>query len=176
MLKYSKYNHIVKLPEEEAFVLANFRTGAIVRLTPLQKALFDLATAMPEHAKPIQKLLAGGFLVGYDELRHMRTQAFQASGEGSGLSLTVCPTLACNFACPYCFETARPGRMSRETQDALVKFVGEEMTLFRLRELHVAWFGGEPLLCPDVIESLSERFMDACREQGAEYGAHAFFT
>ena len=171
MLKYSKYNHIVKLPDGNAFVLANFRTGAVVRLTPLSKAMFDQATELPETAKPIREFLRGGFLVGYDEMRHMRTQALQASGAGDGLGITVCPTLACNFACPYCFESARPGRMSEETQDALVKFVEEEMRLFRLKHFEVTWFGGEPLLFPCIIESLSERFIDICQKQGADYSA-----
>ena len=32
MLQYSKYNHLVKIPDEDAYVLYNFRTGAFLRL------------------------------------------------------------------------------------------------------------------------------------------------
>ena len=171
MLKYSKYNHIVKLPGEDAYILANFRTGAIVRLTPLQKAMFDRATELPGTAKPIREFLRGGFLVGYDEMRHMKTQAFQATGMGGSISLTICPTLACNFACPYCFESARPGHMNEETQDALVKFAEDEISRFALKDVHVTWFGGEPLLFSAIIESLSERIIEICKKHGASYHA-----
>ena len=171
MLKYSRYNHLTQIPDEDAFVLVNFRTGALVRLGPLQKAVFDQATELPESAKAIEKFRRGGFLVNYDELRHMRTQAFLASGMGRALGLTICPTLSCNFACPYCFEEPRSGRMSQETQDALVEFAREEMETYGMKNLYVTWFGGEPLLCPDIIESLSERFVKLTQDLGAEYRA-----
>ena len=174
MLKYSRYNHLVKIPDEEAFVLVNFRTGALIRLSPLQKAVFDQATELPTSAKAIKRLRQGGFLVDYDELRHMRTQMLTAGGAGRALGLTICPTLACNFRCPYCFEQARSGRMSQEVQDSIVAFAQANMEKFALNRLTVTWFGGEPLLCPDIIESLSARLMEVCQKLGARYEAGIF--
>ena len=169
MLRYSKYNHMVKLPGEEAFVLANFRTGAVTRLSPFQKDVFEQMEGLPETSTLIRDFLRGGFLVNHDEMRHMRTRAFQYSGCDTQMSLTVCPTLACNFACPYCFETPRFGCMSRETQDAIANFVETEMKVFRLNSLQVICYGGEPLLYPEIIKSLSEKLMEVCRHCGAKY-------
>ena len=165
---------MVKIPDEEAFVLVNFRTGALIRLSPLQKAVFDQATELPASAKAIKKLRQGGFLVDYDELRHMRTQMLTAGGAGRALGLTICPTLACNFRCPYCFEQARSGLMSQEVQDSIVAFAQANMEKFALNRLTVTWFGGEPLLCPDIIESLSARLMEVCQKLGARYEAGIF--
>jgi len=171
MLHYSRYNHCVSIPDEDAFALVNFRTGAVMRLTPFQKALFDRATELSEAAPFVQKFREAGFLVAYDELRHMRTQAFFESGWGEALALVICPTLACNFACPYCFEEHRKGHMSRETEDLVFKFAKDNMECYGLKKLDVTWYGGEPLLCPEMIGRLSERFTGLCAELGAEYRA-----
>ena len=133
MLRYSRYNHVVKLPEEEAHVLYNFRTGALLRLDPVRKAVFDNAEDLPEDSRAVESLRRGGFLTAYDELRHMRTQAFSAVGTGRFLGLTICPTLACNFSCPYCFEQARSGRMSQEVQDSIIRFARENLENYGLR-------------------------------------------
>lgn len=171
MLRYSKYNHLVKLPDEDAYALLNFRTAAFARLTPLQKSLFDAALEMDEHSGVVQSFLRGGFVVSYDEMRHMRTRAFLAAGSGRVLGLTICPTLACNFACPYCFEEQRIGRMSEETREAVVLFARRYLEHFPSTDISVTWFGGEPLLCPDIIEDLSQKLMALAEEKGCGYHA-----
>ena len=37
--------------------------------------------------------------------------------------------------------------------------------------MRVEWFGGEPLLCMDVIENLSKHFIDICRKAHKGYTA-----
>lgn len=171
MLKYSRYNHMVKIPDEDAYALLNFRTGAFARLSPLQKDLFEVAADLDENSSKVKNFRRGGFLVSYDELRHMRTQAYMASGWGRVLGLTICPTMACNFACPYCFEEQRGGRMSKETEDAVVKFADRFLVRLPCQDIGVSWFGGEPLLCPDIIESLSEKLMALADKRNCGYHA-----
>ena len=77
------------------------------------------------------------------------------------------PTLDCNFRCTYCFSYARPARMTAQVQDALLGFV--EARLPGADGLSVAWYGGEPTLCLDVIEALSAQLRDACERHGAQY-------
>ena len=85
--------------------------------------------------------------------------------------LTIAPTLMCNFGCDYCFQGAdKPaGQMSPTVQDEVVRFVTQAST--SLTRLHVAWYGGEPLLAPKVIESLSGRLIAACAEHSVAYDA-----
>lgn len=52
--------------------------------------------------------------------------------------IAIAPTMACNFACPYCFESRRAGRMAEEVQDALVEHVGSLMD-DGIRAIHVSW-------------------------------------
>ena len=152
MLKYSRYNHMVKIPDEDAYALLNFRTGAFARLTPLQKDLFEVAADLDENSSKVKKFRRGGFLVSYDELRHMRTQAYMASGWGRVLGLTICPTMACNFACPYCFEEQRGGRMSKETEDAVVKFADRFLVRLPCQDIRVIIY--DLHFCRPVISHL----------------------
>jgi uncharacterized protein len=78
--------------------------------------------------------------------------------DGSFLGLTICPTLACNFRCAYCYEDSqRDGAtMTTETVDRLITFIrGHEGA----RRLSVTWYGGEPTLAWDVIEEATERML-----------------
>ena len=159
MLQYSRYNQCVRIPDEDAFALVNFRTGAVLRMTPFQKVLFDRAEEISDSAPFVQKLRKAGFLVAYDELRHMRTQAFFESGRGEALSLTICPTLACNFACPYCFEQARSGRMSKETEDLVCRFAKENMELSETPKVR-AFLDAELALCR-MLQEITERVVAA---------------
>lgn len=66
--------------------------------------------------------------------------------------LTIVPTLDCCFSCFYCFEKNRGKKyMSNETVNDIVSLVANESTL---RDLHITWFGGEPLLAKEIIKSI----------------------
>jgi len=109
--------------------------------------------------------------VAMDETALLRALHYRARFSRTGLALTIVPTLQCNFACDYCYQ----GRervslaMSPGVQDALIGFAGK--TLFPGAVLSVNWYGGEPLLCLDIIASLSDRFQRLCREKNASYAS-----
>lgn len=46
-------------------------------------------------------------------------------------------------------------QMSPAVQDDVVTLAGRMLDMSHAKSLSVTWFGGEPLLAPDVIESLS---------------------
>lgn len=74
----------------------------------------------------------------------------------SRLGLTLCPTLQCNFRCPYCFEhNQQDGTvMSPETVSRLLTFIQGYKDI---RHLTITWFGGEPLLAFSVIRDVTEK-------------------
>jgi len=76
--------------------------------------------------------------------------------DSTRLGLTICPTLKCNFRCPYCFEHTQgdPMLMSPQTIDRLVEFIKGYRDV---RHLSLAWYGGEPLIGFDVICKVTER-------------------
>ncbi len=88
------------------------------------------------------------------------------------LTLTIFPTGKCNFRCPYCFETPQHFNredMTAEAQNALLKFVQKEIP--NHKALRVAWFGGEPLVAPEIVKRLSDNFIKICNIRHIPYYA-----
>lgn len=61
--------------------------------------------------------------------------------------------------------------MAPEVRDALVRFVERRLASGRHGHLRMEWFGGEPLLAPEIIDELSSRFMGLADHYGATYSA-----
>lgn len=69
------------------------------------------------------------------------------------MKFTVAVTQECNLRCSYCYIDKRPAHMSPETARAVVDFMfqaspGEE-------KIDIGFFGGEPLLRPDLIRYIT---------------------
>lgn len=75
------------------------------------------------------------------------------SFSGKTLSLVIAPTLACNFACPYCYEANLPvSKMSEDVQNDIIIFIKSYERI--CDKIEICWEGGEPLMAFDVIQSL----------------------
>lgn len=72
----------------------------------------------------------------------------------NSLLLTIMPTEGCNFRCHYCYEDHAPISMRRKTLDQIQAYIAAQAP--RFRHIGIAWFGGEPTLCKDVILETSE--------------------
>lgn len=113
----------------------------------------------------------GHFIVDdeFDELNDLLIKRRMLQHDTHTLGLTIAPTLACNFKCIYCYESAQNGVMTESVQDAIVAYVENQKHL--LKCLDVSWYGGEPLLSIEVIRKLSNRLMEVCQSSGVEYVA-----
>ncbi|MBR4749110.1 MAG: radical SAM protein [Abditibacteriota bacterium] len=77
---------------------------------------------------------------------------------------TILPTLKCNARCVYCYEAGREETsMSPDTADHTAAYILQHARRSAPVRLH--WFGGEPLLRPDIIDRICQRL----REEGLEY-------
>ena len=93
-------------------------------------------------------------------LRLLRIRACKKGYDG----YMILPTMGCNARCVYCYEEGRRQvSMSPETVDRTIAFI--LATMRKNTELHLKWFGGEPLLRPDVIDAVCS----AMREKGVDY-------
>lgn len=167
-LKHSRFNHVVKSPGDNVWALYNFSTGRHVMLDFMSYGLYISAPDHPDTTF-VRSLEKAGFLTRGDEMEALRHATNLTCYGNRTLMLTICPTMGCNFACPYCFEEHRGGRMSRQTQDALVEFVKKQLDRYGLKKMCVVWFGGEPLLQPETIASLAPRLFALADERGVKY-------
>ncbi|MGN1388074.1 MAG: radical SAM protein [Bulleidia sp.] len=119
----------------------------------------------------LKKMEEGGYIIDdcADELRELRFRNMNGKFQSQNLGLTIAPTLSCNFACPYCYEDRRVVFMDTEVQDGIVRLV--QRTADHHGNISVTWYGGEPLLAKDTIQSLSERIIPYCDERGVSYDA-----
>lgn len=179
MLSYSQFNHMAQLPDEGGWALVNFAHSKVIHLDAVEKALFDVAPELDPGFPLVKLWQARGFLVeeGFDEVACVRRtvdryrEGFAAGVTKRSLEVVVCVTSACNFSCPYCFQDRRGGRMTPDVREALVRFVERRLASGRHDHLGVGWFGGEPLLAPEIIDDLSQRFMSLAERFGVGYDA-----
>ena len=113
-----------------------------------------------------------GFIVDgdTDEVEELSMKRSFAKYSHDALGITIAPTLMCNFACPYCYETRQPGFMSTETQNKLLEFIDGLSSSVSL--IDVAWYGGEPLMAKDIVYGLSERLISLCSQKHIEYKSY----
>ena len=170
-MKESKYNICVE--HNGQYLLFNSRTIATAALdTPALDVLETVRQGAELGESELTKEMKRvGFLIddSIDELQQLE-MSYNASKYGkTGLGLVIAPTMACNFACPYCFEGTQKGMMSKSLQDKIISLVSEFAK--NGQSINITWFGGEPLLARDTIYSMSEQLMEICQREKVEYEA-----
>lgn len=153
----------------------NSLTTRLAEIPGVFTHILDLKQVDPAVLGAEEKNLAGelikdGFLVdeSVDELKLIKYAGASQKYNRDVLSLTIAPTLGCNFKCTYCYQGGNPKKlMSEEVQDAILEYVSKSAK--RLDRILITWFGGEPLLAKDIIYRLSGKIKDLAGKNGCSY-------
>lgn len=167
----SRYNLSAPVPHSNMRVIANLYKGTCAEYSPIELYLMSVLNEISEDHPIIERLARRGVIANFDELAALAVMGRAACVASHAINLTICPTMGCNFDCPYCFENHVAGKMTPEVQDDVVALAERMLDASRTKDLDIAWFGGEPLLAPDVIEALSTRLMALVEERGGTYTA-----
>ncbi len=167
----SRYNLMAPVPDTKNTAIANIFKGNCAEYSPIEMYLLSVVEELDEHHPIIERFARRGVIANFDERAALEVMGRAACAMPHGIGLTICPTMGCNFDCPYCFEDHFAGKMSPEVQDDVVALAGRMLDASGSKDISVTWFGGEPLLALDVIESLSERLMALAQERGGKYSA-----
>ncbi len=170
-MKWSKYGIFFK-SERNGWLLYNAASNAFLQVASDAASSIDAVMAAPDTfdftdaADLYFNLRVNGFLVdeNHDEAVYNITKMRRLSANYASpmMMLTIAPTRACNFGCPYCYEKDRERLfMSEETEDKLVAFIERYKSV---RTLQVAWYGGEPLLAFDIIKRLNGKLRGIGKE------------
>ncbi|WP_088348659.1 MULTISPECIES: SPASM domain-containing protein [Rhodomicrobium] len=175
--KTSHYDIPVRLADGSA-LLFNSRSRSLILLSASEAKVYFGLTEAPFTAGKVQDrlllqaLASGGHIVGEtaDELSLVQRDYNNARGAKTSLTLTIAPTMACNFACGYCFQGLNKPtkKMTPDVQDAILSFVQAKANL---KTLTVVWYGGEPLMGKDSIFRLSDRLIAYCDKKKINYSA-----
>jgi len=180
MTTVSRYNHIQPWGDDY-FIAYNGFTGAVALLTPQNYQVYNRVVEKlkngsepdfsPEEKELFKQMEYGGFVHAdhCDQQEELKFLHHYSRYGSTSLGLVIAPTMACNMACEYCFESNKKGRMSDETIDDVAEFVKKSAD--NIARFEVTWYGGEPLLAMDIIERMSGLFTDLGREHRFNYGA-----
>lgn len=181
VVKSSEFNVLVDSLFEDVFLLFNAFTGSIIELSPIEALVCE---TLREHQHLSENTMAeisrlrlgdslvdGGFIVGDSvEERSTLKAAYWSQRdaiETGDLSLTISPTVSCNFRCSYCFEEHPERYFSEQDIDSLSSFV--EANLSDGGSLGVVWFGGEPLRGFEQMVEIHRRLSLISSEKGASF-------
>lgn len=167
----SRYNVWAAIPGTDKVAVANLYRGTCAEFGELEQYLLSVLDELDERNPFVERFARRGVIANFDELAALESMARMACAYPIDVGLTLCPTMGCNFDCSYCFESHRPGAMSAEVQDDVIALARRMLEASGARRLKVTWFGGEPLLAPHVVESLSARLVGLSRELGVNYDA-----
>lgn len=174
-MKYSVYNNIINIDNNT--YLYNYFSGALISIDNKTKnklhgadrsLTFDEKIFSDDEIAVLKKC---SFIVSdeVDELKQYLELKQQCINNDKVLRLTIAPTLDCNFCCSYCFEEHRKGIMTKSVQDRICNWIDESLKSGKYTYLNVTWFGGEPLMCVNIVQELSDRFIEICNRYEIKY-------
>mgnify|MGYP001180870206 CR=1 FL=1 len=175
MYKPSMFNFV--LDDKEEVILYNTMSGlsatcrvSKANVSRVKEILLNSNTLIEANESDpiITGLIQNGFLVSSDlDEKQNREALFTEVNSGGMLRLIVLPTEQCNFRCKYCYESFKKGKMEPETQESISRFIQKNSQ--RFAGVMLSWFGGEPLLAMDIIETMSRRIMEICKKAKRKY-------
>lgn len=154
----SKFNVIE--PIEDGILLYNTNSGGILKLNKeYEMKYYSILERNRKTDIDLQNaLIEGGMLLSDKEnfeIEKIFLENAIARFGGNSIGLTIAPTMACNFRCPYCYEKGKEYvTMSTETKKKMKEYIRSLKE--RYQYINITWYGGEPLLVFDIVEELME--------------------
>ena len=176
-LRFMKRSQYIKIVNDDtALYLCNLTNEAVIKFPQESRLLIEHILDYPdidyenidlENLK--QLLYVNGFLISddFDEIGNLRERYMLAKSGRHTFSIQIATTLQCNFRCPYCYEPHESVFLSKTKQDAIIKFV--KSNIYKWKKLRLSWFGGEPLLRPDIIKYLSQNLIKICDQYATDF-------
>jgi len=170
-MKASRYNFILE-SDEKGYLIYNGLSGGFAKISckeyEIYKKIID-GEQLDDQKKLIKEFRKGFFVLPdeFDELGYLRVMANIRRFQTNNLSLTIAPTLDCNFACIYCFEEKSKVYMDKKVEKETLNFI--EKRLPTVNSLSISWYGGEPLLAMNTIENISKNLISKSEELGFKY-------
>lgn len=158
-MKLSRFNVVVK--DSPNLFIYNTLSNGVLRLDAKYAKQFEKLEQVKsfDNLDPafVENLKKGGMLIDndIDEIAHLKVMHNDSKYSSQNFTLTIAPTMKCNFVCPYCYEKGR----NLHTMDAdTVHYTKEYIREIKKFSpyLSISWYGGEPLLAMDIIEDISK--------------------
>src|SRR5438093_7943293 len=145
---------LVKINEELKDLIQNFDQSDLTLRNKYEddlQALHKMSLVVENEAEDIEKLK--------NFLNQLKTGVIN-----SCFPVTILTTYACNFKCTYCFEeSSRTNvKMDFETADHVLNWLKTKLETYGYQELHITFYGGEPLLNKPGLEYIATHMKEWC--------------
>lgn len=174
-MKYSIYNNKLLLSSSYGLIY-NAYTNMYVLLRINQYHIFltcPLSQLEKQSPQLYRQLLQAGCIIddNVDEVQLLNKRIEQIDNQSENYSLTVNPTMDCNFKCWYCYENHfKRSKMSLDTLERTKKFITRILSEQNWQIFHLGFFGGEPLLYyKDVVRPLIKHLIQECTTYNTSY-------
>ena len=181
MDKVSFYN--LKVLYKDYILYYNSLSDIIIPFTideynVIEELLTNLDEFKKEYPVLYKEMYNRGFIIDekFNELSFIKLQNNRVIYSSNRYHIIINPTLDCNLKCWYCSteyaKAIHSGRMNDDiilrTKKHLKKIIEEE----RVKELHLDWFGGEPLLYFDEVINPIASFVKNLLTKNIKYTQH----
>lgn len=173
-MAYKKSAYTILIPRDQYTIAYNSYSGSLCKLDVEGVACLENL----DESSPFFSAMVGQGLVVDSDLEEFERvireyNEYIHDDAPETMQYTIALTTACNLRCIYCFEESHvPEFASPETMDAIVNYIKKELAAHpSVKNLHITWFGGEPMLTYEQIISMSETLIDACHGQNVRYSA-----
>jgi len=170
-VKESVYNVYLMDEKEKKALVYNTMHRSIVQI---DDEVFSLmrSNQIDKIDDDVLEVLKSGKIVVDDnlnELDMLKIMFNRAKYSSVSAGFTIIPTHACNLACKYCYQghgDVLSSTMNEETLRRTIEFI-KKNSMGR-RSLGVNFYGGEPLLFPDIIFKVLEELKSFADEQNIQ--------
>lgn len=177
-MKKSSYNYIVK--KANRTYCFNAITRLFFRIPEKGEDLLKTILDSPDQCKNrlpdfYKKLIQGNFIIDDDinEIDIIREKNKEACNSKK-YSLTILPTIDCNFRCWYCYEKHVSCAMSEDVIKKTKKYIENILYNEEVEHFSIDWFGGEPFLYfQSVIKPITLLAKKICEEKKIPFSVGA---
>ncbi len=176
--KQSLYNVLITT-QNNLKLIFNSMSGAVSWFDP--ETYFNVKNIEREdlkNVKHLDELIKNGFIIKKEqqELKQLlfERKKYIYDNNPKRLSFVISPTFACNCQCIYCYEKTaiKTAPMNEDIIKKTVKFIKNQISKFpEIEEIKITWFGGEPLLEMDTIQTISINLINFCKKHKIKYQA-----
>lgn len=174
-MKASEYNYMIPFGENVLFV--NGITEAFFKVSGSNADAYKKIIDNPDinqktYGAFISRMMSQGFIIddAVNEADLIRRK-FESKRVGHQYYLMVLPTYQCNLRCWYCTQNHENLFMDDLTFEKIKSLVKRKLDNDKIKDFHLAWFGGEPLLAYDKLLELTVFARDLTKELGKSFSS-----
>lgn len=156
--KWSYYNYLVVDKDVGYFLIYNTKSGAVGsgKLSNIsENDLKDDPNLLLNH-EYFSFFIENGMIIDSSINEIEELKKLHNNPVSKNITLTILPTVSCNFGCSYCFVNTMPATsdtsMPPDIRNGILKYIDKVSKENEIEMVEIIWFGGEPLLAVDSIE------------------------